>query len=69
MNVNDLEKKFNEIQKLHQAGKLSTKEYATLIKGLNLESAISSNAKDLQKKQDLYDAMVAAVKVVKAIKW
>lgn len=68
MSIKDLEKKFNDIQKLYNSGKISKKEYATLINGLNLESAISSNAKDLQKKQDLYDAMVAAVKVVKAIK-
>jgi len=67
MNINDLEKKFNEIQRLHESGKLSDKEYATLINGLNLESAISSNAKDLQKKQDLYDAMIKASKVAKAI--
>jgi len=67
MNLNDLEKKFSDIQKLHESGKLTDKEYATLINGLNLESAISSNAKDLQKKQDLYDAMVKATKVAKAI--
>jgi hypothetical protein len=68
MNINDLEKKFIEIQKKYKDGKLSDKEYATLINGLNLEASISKNTKDLQKKQDLYDAMVAAVKVVKAIK-
>ena len=67
MNVNDLEKKFIEIQKKYKDGKLSDKEYATLINGLNLEASISKNTKDLQKKQDLYDAMVAAIKVVKAI--
>jgi hypothetical protein len=67
MNINDLEKKFNDIQKLHESGKLSDKEYATLINGLNLESAISNNTKDLQKKQDLYDAMIKASKVAKAI--
>jgi hypothetical protein len=67
MNLNDLEKKFSDIQKLRESGKLTDKEYATLINGLNLESAISSNAKDLQKKQDLYDAMVKATKVAKAI--
>jgi hypothetical protein len=67
MNLNDLEKKFSDIQKLHESGKLTDKEYATLINGLNLESAISSNAKDLQKKQDLYDAMIKATKVAKAI--
>ena len=68
MNINDLEKKFIEIQKKYKDGTLSDKEYATLINGLNLEASISKNTKDLQKKQDLYDAMVAAVKVVKAIK-
>jgi hypothetical protein len=67
MNINDLEKKFIEIQKKYKDGKLSDKEYATLINGLNLEASISKNTKDLQKKQDLYDAMVAAIKVVKAI--
>ena len=67
MNLNDLEKKFNDIQKLHESGKLTDKEYAVLINGLNLESAISNNAKDLQKKQALYDAMIKATKVAKAI--
>ena len=67
MNIDDLEKKFIEIQKKYKDGKLSDKEYATLINGLNLEASISKNTKDLQKKQDLYDAMVAAIKVVKAI--
>jgi hypothetical protein len=67
MNINDLEKKFIKIQELHESGKLSDKEYATLINGLNLESAISNNTKDLQKKQDLYDAMIKAAKVAKAI--
>jgi hypothetical protein len=67
MNINDLEKKFIKIQELHESGKLSDKEYATLINGLNLESAISNNTKDLQKKQDLYDAMIKAANVAKAI--
>ena len=68
MSINDLEKKFTEIQKKYDSGKLTQKEYATLIKGLNLESAIINDAKDLQKRQGLYDAMMTAITLVKAIK-
>ena len=65
MNVDELEKKFNNIQEMYQQGNISHKEYVTLVKGLDLESAIKTGAKDLQKKQDLYDAIVKAVGIVK----
>jgi len=67
MNIDDFEKKFNEIEALRNSGKLSDKEYATLINGMNLESTISGNAKELQKKQKLYKAMVAAAKIAKTL--
>jgi hypothetical protein len=65
--IAELEKKFNHIQNLLHTGAISEKEYAVLIKNLGLEQAIATNAKDLQKKNDLYDAMVKAVAVVKLI--
>jgi hypothetical protein len=65
MNIDELEKKFNNIQEMYQRGNISHTEYVALVKGLNLESAIKTGAKDLQKKQDLYDAIVKAVGIVK----
>jgi hypothetical protein len=65
--IAELEKKFNHIQKLLHTGAISEKEYAVLINNLGLEQAIVTNAKDLQKKNDLYDAMIKAVAVVKLI--
>jgi hypothetical protein len=67
MNVSDLEVKFNNIQKMYQEGNISHQEYVALITGLNLEGAIKSGAKDLQKKQDLYDAIVKAITIVKTL--
>ena len=67
MNVSDLEVKFNNIQQMYEQNKISHAEYVTLINGLNLESAIKNGAKDLQKKQDLYDAIVKAMTIVKAL--
>jgi hypothetical protein len=65
MNVQDLESRFNNIQKSYELGSISHQEYVTLMKGLNLESAIKSGAKELQKKQELYEAITKAVAVVK----
>ncbi len=67
MNVSDLEVKFNNIQGMYEQGNISHAEYVALINGLNLEGAIKSGAKDLQKKQDLYDAIVKAITIVKAL--
>lgn len=67
MNIDDIEKKFSQIQELREKNKISDKEYAILIKGLKLESLISDNSDQLKKKQDIYKAMVAAVAVAKAI--
>lgn len=65
MNVQDLETRFNSIQVMYEQGKISHAEYTTLIKGLDLESAIKNGAKELQKKQDLYDAINKAITIVK----
>jgi uncharacterized phage-like protein YoqJ len=65
--IAELEKKFNHIQKLLDTGVISEKEYAVLISNLGLEQAIATNAKDLQKKNGLYDAMIKAVAVAKMI--
>lgn len=67
MNVKEFEKKFTEIQKLYESGNITSKEYAALMTALDLQSQITANSKDLQKKQDLYKAMMAAVKLTKTI--
>lgn len=67
MNVSDLEVKFNNIQGMYEQGNISHAEYVTLVNGLNLEGAIKSGAKELQKKQDLYDAINKAIAIVKVL--
>jgi hypothetical protein len=67
MNVQDLETRFNNIQQAYEQGKVNHAEYTTLIKGLDLESVIKSGAKELQKKQDLYDAINKAITIVKIL--
>lgn len=67
MNIQDLEARFNNIQQAYEQGKINHAEYVTLIKGLDLESAIKSGAKELQKKQDLYDAINKAITIVKIL--
>lgn len=67
MNTKDLEARFNNVQAAYEQGKISHAEYVTLIQGLDLESAIKSGAKELQKKQDLYDAINNAIRIVKIL--
>jgi argininosuccinate lyase len=65
--MNDLAQKFNHIQKLYESGTISQKEYAVLIVGLDLDKEISANAKQLQKKGEIYDAMIKALALAKTI--
>lgn len=67
MNINDLEAKFNRIQERYEADEISESEYAVLMRGLNLDTAISEHAADLQRRHQLYDAVVAASRLVKTI--
>jgi hypothetical protein len=67
MNIQDLESRFNRIQELYESDQISDQEYAVLIRSLDLETAISNHASDLQRRHQLYDAVVAASKLVKTI--
>jgi hypothetical protein len=65
--MKDLEQKFNNIQKLYESGTISEKEYAVLINNLDLDKEISANAKQLQKKGEIYDAMIKALALAKTV--
>ena len=65
--MKDLEQKFNHIQSLYESGTISEKEYAVLINNLDLDKEISTNSKQLQKKGEIYDAMIKALTLAKTI--
>jgi hypothetical protein len=62
-----IESKFSQLHKLYTDKKISEKEYATLVKNMNLESIINKHSKSLQKKNDIYEAMIAAVAIAKTV--
>jgi hypothetical protein len=68
MTTKELSAKFKRIETLFYSGDLTEQEYAHLINHLGLAQALATDAKELQRNQDLYDAMVKAVALVKAIK-
>lgn len=67
MNKKSIEEKFIKIQESYESGKITDKEYATLINSLNIETVISDNASELKKKHQLYDAMIKASIIAKTI--
>lgn len=67
MTTKELETKFKRIEMLFHSGELTQQEYATLINNLGLAQALAKDAKELQRNQDLYDAMVKAVTLAKAM--
>jgi hypothetical protein len=66
--MEDLIQKFNHIQNLYESGTISQKEYTELIISLDLYREISVNAKQLQKRGEVYDAMIKALALIKDIR-
>lgn len=67
MNISNLESRFDRIQELYESDQISDQEYAVLIRSLDLETAITQHAAELQKRNQLYDAVLRASKLVKTI--
>lgn len=59
--INQIEATFNEIQSMHEAGELTKEQYVNLLQGLAVEEALTMNAEELQRKEQLHQYVSAAI--------
>jgi len=57
----ELEYHFNEIQRAFENNELSKEEYKNLLEGLEIEKAVTMNAEELQRKEQLNTYITAAI--------
>jgi hypothetical protein len=67
MNLNQIEQSYAEYTELYNSGQISKEEYKSLLEGLEVEQAITLNAEELQRKEQLNQIINAAITVVGAV--
>ena len=63
----ELEYQFNEINRAFENHEISKEEYKNLLEGLEVEKAVTMNAEELQRKEELNKLITAAITVVSAV--
>jgi hypothetical protein len=63
----ELEYTFNEINRAFENHEISKEEYKNLLEGLEIEKAVTMNAEELQKKEELNKMITAAISVVSMV--
>jgi hypothetical protein len=63
----ELEYTFNEINRAYENNEISKEEYKNLLAGIEIEKAVTMNAEELQRKEELNRLITAAITVVSAI--
>jgi hypothetical protein len=67
MNLNQVEQTYSEYTTAYETGQISPAEYKSLLEGLEIEQAITMNAEELQRKENLNQIINAAISVVSAV--
>ena len=63
----ELEYQFNEINRAFENHEISKEEYKNLLEGLEVEKAVTMNAEELQRKEELNKMITAAITVVSMV--
>ena len=63
----ELEYNFNEINRAYENHEISKDEYKNLLEGLEIEKAVTMNAEELQRKEELNKLITAAITIVSAV--
>jgi hypothetical protein len=59
--LNQLESAFQEIQSAYESGQLDKDSYVNLLQGLAVEEALTLNAEELHRKEELHKYVSAAI--------
>jgi hypothetical protein len=63
----ELEYTFNEINRAFENHEISKEEYKNLLEGLEIEKAVTMNAEELQRKEQLNKMIAAAISVASLV--
>lgn len=63
----ELEHTFNEINRAFESQEISKEEYKNLLAGIEVEKAVTMNAEELQRKEELNKLITAAITVVSMV--
>ena len=63
----ELEYQFNEINRAYENHEISKEEYKNLLEGLEVEKAVTMNAEELHRKEELNKMITAAISVVSMV--
>lgn len=63
----ELEHTFNEINRAFESQEISKEEYKNLLEGIEVEKAVTMNAEELQRKEELNKLITAAITVVSMV--
>ena len=63
----ELEHEFNELNRAYENNEISKEEYKNLLEGLEVEKAVTMNAEELHRKEDLNKLITAAISVVSMV--
>jgi len=67
MTLNEIKAYLTEYAKDYDEGRLSSEEYKELLAGLDLSTAITMNAEELQEKEQLNTYINATINVLSAV--
>jgi hypothetical protein len=63
----ELEYTFNEINRAYENNEISKEEYKNLLEGMEVEKAVTMNAEELHRKEELNKMITAAISIVSAV--
>lgn len=67
MTLNEIRHYVAEYAKDYEEGRLSNEEYKELLAGLDLSTAITMNAEELQQKEELNTYITATINILSAV--
>ena len=67
MTLQEIEQYYNEYTNMYQNAAISKEEYLNALRGLEVEQAVSLNAEEMHRKEQLNQIINAAINVVSAV--
>lgn len=67
MTLNEIEQYYHQYTGMYDTGEISKEEYLNVLRGLEVEKAVSANAEEMQQKEQLNQIINAAINVVSAV--
>lgn len=67
MTLQEIEQTYHEYTGMYHTGTINKDEYLNLLRGLEVEKAVSLNAEEMHQKEQLNQIINAAINVVSAV--